>query len=78
MCSVAAGQNTTFFLARPNEKLSELPRHPMQLEGVPETCVICEEEKGDDDSPLECEKVRDLYSVLEMWACADPAAGFFF
>ena len=55
---MAAGQNTTFFLAKPNQKVSDLPRHPARLDGVPEACVGCGEDKGDDDSPLECEKVR--------------------
>lgn len=55
--SISAGQNTTFFLAKPNQKLSDLPRHPEDLTGVPETCVACGEDRGDDDSPLECDKV---------------------
>ncbi len=53
---IAAGQNTTFFLASPNEKLSNLPRHPEEVE-APDVCVVCNEDKGDDDPPLECEKV---------------------
>lgn len=59
---IAAGQNATLFLARPNQKLSDLPRHPEQVD-TPETCVVCNKETGDDDSPLECEKVN-LYLIL--------------
>ncbi|KAF8514474.1 RCC1/BLIP-II [Gautieria morchelliformis] len=66
--SIAAGQNTTFFLAKPNEKLSDLPRHPVQLDGVPQACVICEEDRGDEDSPLECEKCDSPYHL----GCLDP------
>lgn len=53
---IAAGQNTTFFLAKPSDKLSDLPRHPADVE-PPEVCVVCNEDNGDDDSPLECDKV---------------------
>ena len=52
----AAGAHTTYFLARPNDKLSELPIHP-ELSDLSELCIVCEQEKGEDDSPLECEKV---------------------
>ena len=52
---VAAGQNTTFFLAKPSDKLSDLPRHPLDME-APELCVVCKQDTGDDDSLLECEK----------------------
>jgi hypothetical protein len=54
--SIAAGQNTTFFLARPNDKLSDLPRHPADLD-TPQECIVCCHDNGDDDSPLECDKV---------------------
>ena len=54
--SIAAGQNTTFFLARPNDKFSDLPRHPADLD-TPQDCIICSQDNGDDDSPLECDKV---------------------
>jgi len=54
--SIAAGQNTTFFLARPNDKLSDLPRHPADLD-TPQECIVCSQDNGDDDSPLECDKV---------------------
>jgi hypothetical protein len=52
-CSISASQNTTFFLVRPNEKYSNLPRHPAEVE-APEVCVVCRKDTGD---PLECEKV---------------------
>jgi hypothetical protein len=55
--SVAAGQNTTLLLAKPNAKLSELPRHPIDV-NAPSACVKCHKESEDDDSPLECEKVK--------------------
>lgn len=54
--SIAAGQNTTLFLAKPNEKLSDLPRHPIDVE-PPEVCIECNKDNGDDDPPLECDKV---------------------
>jgi hypothetical protein len=53
---IAAGQNTTFFLARPNDKYSDLPRHPVDLD-TPQECIVCSQDNGDDDSPLECDKV---------------------
>lgn len=60
---VAAGQNTTFFLAKPNQKLSDLPRHPYELQGVPEACAVCGKDKGEEDSPLECEKCDTPYHL---------------
>ena len=54
---VAAGQNTTLFLAKPSEKYSDLPRHPFDMM-APEYCVICSKDTGDEDPPLECDKVR--------------------
>ena len=54
--SIAAGQNTTFFLARPNDKYSDLPRHPVDLD-TPQECIVCCQDNGEDDSPLECDKV---------------------
>ena len=63
---VAAGQNTTFFLAKPNEKLSDLPRHPFDME-PPELCVECNQDTGEDDSLLECEKVKIIVvSILQI------------
>ncbi|KAI0692446.1 RCC1 BLIP-II [Cytidiella melzeri] len=64
---VAAGQNTTFFLAKPNDKLSDLPRYPIDME-PPELCVLCEQDTGEDDSLLECEKCDNPYHL----ACLDP------
>jgi PHD finger protein len=52
--SVIGGQNTTFFLVTPNEKYSELPRHPVELD-TPEECMVCHKDDGD---PLACDKVR--------------------
>lgn len=56
---IAPGQNTTFILARPSEKLSDLPRHPVDI-NPPDLCVVCDKDNGEDDSPLECEKVGSL------------------
>ncbi len=52
--SIIGGQNTTFFLVTPNEKYSELPRHPVELD-TPDECMICHKDDGD---PLACDKVR--------------------
>ena len=52
----AAGAHTTCFPAKPNDKLSELPIHP-ELSDLSELCIVCQQEKDEDDSPLECEKV---------------------
>lgn len=54
-CRVAAGQNTTFMLARPNDKLSDLPRHPDEV-GTEDECLVCHKDKKG-DSPIVCEKV---------------------
>jgi hypothetical protein len=51
--SVTAGQNTTFFLVTPNDKYSDLPRHPVELD-TPDECMICHKDQGD---PLACDKV---------------------
>ena len=61
-CSIAAGQNTTVLLAKSSDKMSELPRHPEDVE-PPALCVVCKTEKGDDDSPLECDKVSYLFII---------------
>ncbi|THV04050.1 RCC1/BLIP-II [Dendrothele bispora CBS 962.96] len=79
---IAAGQNTTVFLAKipfppytpgtpiiePSqtdkekmEKYSELPRHPYELDGTPELCLVCRKDNGEDDSPLECDKCDKPY-----------------
>ncbi|XP_006461672.1 hypothetical protein AGABI2DRAFT_193077, partial [Agaricus bisporus var. bisporus H97] len=49
---IAAGQNTTLLLAKPNDKYSDLPRHPIDVQ-PPQECVGC---KKDDGDPLECDK----------------------
>ena len=54
---IAAAQHTTFFLASPSEKLSDLPRHPVEVDS-PEACVVCHKETDEDDAPLACDKVR--------------------
>lgn len=55
--SIAAGQNSTFFLAVPGG--AELPRHPEEVDH-PETCVVCSKDLGDAEIELECEKVHLL------------------
>ncbi|KAH9941975.1 RCC1/BLIP-II [Amylocystis lapponica] len=64
---IAAGQNTTFFLAKPNAKLSDLPRHPIDV-NPPQLCVVCDQDNGDDDAPLACDKCDHLYHLK----CLDP------
>ncbi|RDB27916.1 Protein RCC2 [Hypsizygus marmoreus] len=64
---IAAGQNTTLILARPNDKLSDLPRHPVELDVAP-LCVTCGKEKGEDDSPLACDKCDSPYHL----GCLNP------
>jgi hypothetical protein len=61
--SVAAGQHTTLFLAKPNAKLSDLPRHPAEVD-APDLCIVCAKDNGDDDPALECDKVS--YSYLDL------------
>lgn len=69
MCRrIAAGQNTSYILAHPNDKYSDLPRHPAEID-VPDFCFVCETDNGDEDPLLECEKVRlssDKHYVLEL------------
>jgi hypothetical protein len=60
--SIAAGQNTTVILAKPTEKFSDMPRHPEEVD-PPIVCVGCKKDYGEDDSPLECDKVR-VYSFI--------------
>jgi hypothetical protein len=60
--SIAAGQNTTFFLAKPNAKLSDLPRHPVDVHPSPE-CMVCGIDEGDDDDALQCDKVSTVFIV---------------
>ncbi|KAF9524401.1 regulator of chromosome condensation 1/beta-lactamase-inhibitor protein II [Crepidotus variabilis] len=64
---IAAGQNTTVFIARPSNKFSDMPRHPEEVE-APERCIICNKDHGEDDSPLECDKC-DAPCHLK---CLDP------
>ncbi|KAH9989909.1 regulator of chromosome condensation 1/beta-lactamase-inhibitor protein II [Russula compacta] len=56
---VTAGQNTTFFLVTPNEKYSDLPRHPVELD-TPDECMICRKDHGD---PLACDKCDKPYHL---------------
>ncbi|KAG2143761.1 regulator of chromosome condensation 1/beta-lactamase-inhibitor protein II [Suillus bovinus] len=65
--SVAAGQHTTLFLAKPNAKFSDLPRHPLEVD-APELCVVCDKDNGDDDPALECDKCDHPYHL----GCLDP------
>ncbi|KZT69242.1 RCC1/BLIP-II protein [Daedalea quercina L-15889] len=63
---IAGSQNTTFFLAKPNEKMSDLPRHPVDLES-PDQCIACN--TVDDDTPLlACDKCDHPYHTK----CLDP------
>ncbi|KAG6381859.1 regulator of chromosome condensation 1/beta-lactamase-inhibitor protein II [Boletus reticuloceps] len=64
--SLAAGQHTTLFLAKPDEKFSELPRHP-DLD-APDLCLVCNKDNGDDDPALECDKCDHPYHL----GCLDP------
>ncbi|KAH9018201.1 hypothetical protein EDB83DRAFT_2556172 [Lactarius deliciosus] len=54
---IVAGQNTAFFLVTPNEKYSDLQRHPAELD-TPEECLICHQDNGD---PLACDKCDKPY-----------------
>lgn len=60
--SVAAGQHTTLFLAKPNEQFSDLPRHPEV--DAPEFCLVCDKDNGDEDPALECDKVRSSLRLV--------------
>ncbi|KAG6844806.1 hypothetical protein H0H87_003632 [Tephrocybe sp. NHM501043] len=64
---IAAGQNTTVFLAKPNDKMSDLLRHPAEVE-PPALCVVCNTERGEEDSPLECDKCDSPYHL----GCLNP------
>jgi len=59
---IAAGQNTTFLIASPNELLSELPRHPADIES-PELCLKCHTDRGESEPVLECEKCEHPYHL---------------
>ncbi|KAH7910251.1 regulator of chromosome condensation 1/beta-lactamase-inhibitor protein II [Hygrophoropsis aurantiaca] len=65
--SIAAGAYTTLFLAKPSDKLSDLPRHPFEVD-APELCVSCNKDNGDDDPALECDKCDHPYHL----GCLDP------
>ncbi|KAF9233720.1 regulator of chromosome condensation 1/beta-lactamase-inhibitor protein II [Melanogaster broomeanus] len=65
--SVAAGQHTTLFLAKPNEEFSDLPRHPIEVD-APDLCLVCKKENGDDDPALECDKCDHPYHL----GCLEP------
>lgn len=58
--SIAAGQNTTLFLVKPGDKVSDLPRHPEDVQPPP-ACVKCKKDIGD---PLECDKVRPFPTLF--------------
>ena len=62
--SIAAGAHTTLFVASPNDKLSELNRHP-EVDSI-EECLVCQkpDEEEDGITLLECEKVRFLPSLV--------------
>jgi hypothetical protein len=62
--SITGGQNSAFFLVTPNEKYTDLQRHPAELD-TPEECLICHQDNGD---PLACDKVRPSYLPL---VCVD-------
>ncbi|KAF8885095.1 regulator of chromosome condensation 1/beta-lactamase-inhibitor protein II [Gymnopilus junonius] len=64
---IAAGQNTTLFLAKPNDKFSDMPRHPEDV-NPPSLCVGCGKDHGEDDSPLECDKCDSPWHLQ----CLDP------
>ena len=69
-CSIAAAQNTTIFLAKPNDRFSDIPRHPEEVDAC-NLCVICTKDNGEDDSPLECDKCDAPYHLK----CLDPPLG---
>ena len=54
--SVAGGLFFTLFLARPNARLSDVPRYPENVDSA-SVCLICNTESDELDDPLECEKV---------------------
>lgn len=70
---LAAGQNTSFFLAKPNEALAELPRFPETVP-APQFCVVCNEDReqaeggGEGEQALECEKCDTPYHL----GCLNP------
>ncbi|KAG8936417.1 hypothetical protein FRC03_001989 [Tulasnella sp. 419] len=71
---IAAGQNTTFFIAVPGD--TELPRHPEEVDH-PETCVICSKDLGEDVLELECEKCDSPYHLQCLKIDAVPDGEWF-
>jgi hypothetical protein len=71
--SIAAGQNSTLILAKPNQKLSDLPRHPVDVQ-PPMLCVKCNKDNGEDDPPLECDKVCVNFFMLIILSCPNRIA----
>ncbi|KAF8327774.1 regulator of chromosome condensation 1/beta-lactamase-inhibitor protein II [Cantharellus anzutake] len=63
---IAAGAHTSFFLARPNQALSDLDRYP-EVEPS-EDCQVCRKNEGDGSDLLECEKCENPYHLH----CLDP------
>lgn len=65
--SIAASQNTTFFLAKPNSKMSDLPRHPFEV-NPPSACVACgkEEEGEEEEQALQCDKVSGFVVAVSV------------
>jgi len=45
------------------DKYSDRPRHPEDLDGVPEVCLACSRDNGEEDSPLECDKCDNPYHL---------------
>ncbi|CAD6577989.1 MAG: hypothetical protein TREMPRED_002079 [Tremellales sp. Tagirdzhanova-0007] len=62
---VSAGAFFTLFLARPNDSLSNIPRHPVHVASA-SLCLICNMDNG--VAPLECEKCDEPYHT----GCLDP------
>jgi len=59
---VAGGQNTTYFIAKPSDKLSDLPRHPDEVEHS-DDCLVCRKDEGEENSPIICEKCDNAYHL---------------
>lgn len=63
LLGIAGGQNTTFFLARPEgDAFSSLPRYPEVSESS-EVCLVCSKETPEDVVTLECEKCENAYHL---------------
>ncbi|KAJ7594389.1 regulator of chromosome condensation 1/beta-lactamase-inhibitor protein II [Mycena floridula] len=61
--AIAAAQNTTLFLAKPNEKFTDLPRYP-DIDAS-EGCLKCH---GEEDVLLACDKCDNPYHLT----CLNP------